>query len=29
VAILKEPFGPIRAMSAALMVAGMLLIRLQ
>jgi drug/metabolite transporter (DMT)-like permease len=29
VVILKEPFGPVRAMSAALMLAGMLLIRLQ
>jgi drug/metabolite transporter (DMT)-like permease len=29
VVILKEPFGPIRATSAALMVAGMLVIRLQ
>jgi drug/metabolite transporter (DMT)-like permease len=29
VVILKEPFGPVRAASAALMVAGMLLIRLQ
>jgi drug/metabolite transporter (DMT)-like permease len=29
VVILKEPFGPVRATSAALMVAGMLLIRLQ
>jgi len=29
VVILKEPFGPIRAISAALMVSGILLIRLQ
>ena len=29
VVVLKEPFGPVRAAAAALMIAGMLLIRLQ